>query len=288
MHTERHITGRLAYSRTLLFAPGNRPERFLKAVRSGADLIILDLQDGVPSLDKAAARSAIDREWQGLQNWGVPIAIRINSPQSSEGEQDLAWLESLQSVAAVMIPKAESAESLGRVHQRLSGLPLLPIIESALGYSSLMSISATPGVMRLVIGHIDFMVDSGFESDVAQTALAPLRFAVSMATRVNRLAPAVDGVTVEIGNDERLREDVMRAVHFGLLGKLCIHPQQVGVVHQAMHPTESELAWARKALAASAASNGSAVQVDGRMVDLPVVLQAQRTLARAAVSWDIS
>ncbi|MEY4139017.1 MAG: hypothetical protein RLZZ371_1199 [Pseudomonadota bacterium] len=114
--------------------------------------------------------------------------------------------------------------------------------------------------------------------------MTPLRFAVSIATRVNRLAPAVDGVTVAIGNEARLRQDALRALRLGFAGKLCIHPSQVAPIHAALLPNDEELAWARKVVAADAASGGAAVQIDGRMVDLPVVLQARRTLARAALS----
>jgi len=103
-----------------------------------------------------------------------------------------------------------------------------------------------------------------------------------MATRVHQLAPAVDGVTVEIANEARLRGDVQRALRFGFGGKLCIHPRQVAVVHEELAPSASELDWAHRVIAADAAAQGSAVQLDGRMVDRPVVLQAHRTLARGA------
>ena len=105
---------------------------------------------------------------------------------------------------------------------------------------------------------------------------------MNIATRLNRLAPPVDGVTVQIGDEARLRKDVGRALRFGFTGKLCIHPAQVAVVHDAFMPTGEELAWARKVLAADSAAGGAAVQVDGRMVDLPVVLQARKTVALAA------
>jgi citrate lyase subunit beta / citryl-CoA lyase len=286
MRIEHPTARRVAVARTFLFAPGHRPERFEKAVRSGADVLILDLEDSVPGAEKMAARVAIEREWEKLQSAGAPVAVRMNVPNSEAGEADLVLLERLNSIAAVMIPKAESDELLARVHHRLGGVALLPIIESAAGYSALPSLAAARGVLRLVIGHIDFMADSGIDCDSGQNEIAPLRFAVSMATRLNRLASGVDGVTVEMGDDERLREDVSRALRFGLAGKLCIHPQQVSVVHRAMCPSEFEVDWARKVLAASAVAKGAAVKVDGRMVDLPVVLQAQRVLARAAPSLD--
>jgi citrate lyase subunit beta/citryl-CoA lyase len=139
-------------------------------------------------------------------------------------------------------------------------------------------LAATPGVMRLVLGHLDFLADTGMRCEDEQSELAPLRFDIAIATRLNGLAPAVDGVTEHIGDQRRLRNDVRRAMRFGLRGKLCIHPAQVSIVHDAMAPTEEELVWARKVVAAADAANGDAVQVDGRMVDPPVILLARRLL----------
>jgi len=283
MSAQGPMTGRIARGRSLLFVPGHRPERFVKAARSAADVLILDLEDSVPAVEKAAAREAIAREWPRLQSSGVAVVVRMNSLESDQSALDLTLIRKLSSVPAVMVPKAESAQALAGLHRQLGGVDSIPIIESAAGYAALPTLAGAPGVARLAIGHIDFMADTGFECDSGQTELAPLRFAVAMATRLNRLAPAVDGVTVEIGDEEKLRQDVRRSLRFGFGGKLCIHPRQVDVVHQAMMPTEGELEWARKVVAASAAAGGAAVQVDGRMVDLPVVLQAHRTLGRAAI-----
>ncbi len=268
-------------ARSLLFVPGNRAERFEKAVRSGADAVVLDLEDSVPGSEKASARDAIERHWVQLSSLGVPLAIRINAPGSDDGELDLRWLKRVPTLTAVMVPKADSVDALARVHEAISGAVLLPIIESAAGFAALDALAGAAAVSRLVVGHIDFMADTGLQCDASESELAPLRFAVAMATRLNRLAPAIDGVTVQIGDDERLREDTRRALRFGFGGKLCIHPSQVKGVHEAMAPSEQELDWARRVLAADAAAGGAAVQLEGRMVDLPVVLQARRTLARA-------
>lgn len=281
MNMENSLTTRIAQARTLIFVPGNRPERFEKAVRSGADAVVLDLEDSVPAAEKASARAAIEREWTRLQALGIPLVVRANAVGSDFGAADLSWLARLQALAAVMVPKAESVQALEQVHRELHGVATLPLIESAAGYAALPSLGGAAGVMRLVIGHIDFMADTGLQCDDDEAELAPLRFAVNIATRLNRLAAPVDGVTVRIGDDERLRQDVRRALRFGFGGKLCIHPSQVAGIHEAFMPTEQELVWARKVLAADSAAGGAAVQVDGRMVDLPVVLQAQRTVARA-------
>jgi citrate lyase subunit beta / citryl-CoA lyase len=271
-----------AHARSFLFVPGNRPERFEKAINSGADAVILDLEDSVPLAEKARAREAIAGVWPRLVALGVPLVVRINAAGSAEGETDLVWLARLRNLAAVMLPKAESAEAMARVHKQTGGIPLLPIVESAAGFFALNDIAAAPGVVRLVVGHIDFMADTGLLCDQAETQLAPLRFAVAMATRVNGLSPAVDGVTVELGDTTKLQADTLRALRFGFAGKLCVHPNQIALVHAALAPTPEAIDWAKRVIAADAASGGAAVQLDGRMVDLPVVLRARHVLARSA------
>ena len=276
----------LARARTLLFVPGNRPERFDKALRSGADAVVFDLEDSVPADAKAAARAAIGAAWPALQAAAVPLVVRINTPEGEPGRDDLDWLSALGTPAGVMVPKVESAAVLERVGGRLPQAAILPLIESAAGHAALPDIARAERVLRLVVGHIDFMADTGLQCSDDERELIPLRFAVAMATRLGALEPAVDGVTVGIDDDERLREDTRRALRFGFGAKLCIHPRQVAIVHEAMMPSAAELRWAERVIAADAAARGAAVQLDGRMVDLPVVLQARRTLARAALTRD--
>lgn len=272
----------IAEARSFLFVPGNRPERFEKAVASGADAVVLDLEDAVPLGDKALAREAIAKAWGSLQTFNVPLVVRINPAESELGKADLEWLARLDLPAAAMVPKTESPAALQAVSKATPGAHLLPLIESAAGYVALHEIAGAAGVLRLVVGHIDFMADTGMQCSEGEPELAPLRFAVAMATRTHHLAPAVDGVTASIEDETILREDTRRALRFGFGGKLCIHPRQVRVVHGVFAPTEAELSWARRVVDADAQSGGAAVQLDGRMVDAPVVLQARRVLARAA------
>ena len=271
----------IAQARTLLFVPGNRPERFDKAAASGADAIVIDFEDAVPAADKAKARENVAAHWPHLKTLKVPLVVRMNAADSPYAREDIVAIARLDGLAALMVPKAESAQGLERVARALDGAALLPLIESAAGLDAVKSIAAAPGVLRLVVGTIDFMADTGITCDENESELASLRFAITMATRAAKLAPAVDGVTVQTGDAQRLHTDTRRALRFGFGGKLCIHPNQVAGVHAAMATTEAELDWARRVLAADAASGGAAVQLDGRMVDLPVVLQARRTVARA-------
>lgn len=276
-------TSSLTQARTLLFVPGHRPERFAKALASGADAVVLDLEDAVPPAEKANARAAIAQALPELAAAGVPVVVRIHALASEAGPVDLAWLadQPTAPLSGVMLAKAESAAQIGALHQRLPGTPLLPLIESAAGCQALPEIAAASGVCRLVVGHIDFMADTGIRCSEDERELDPLRFAVAIQTRLHRLAPAVDGVTVAIDDEARLRADTRRALHFGFGAKLCIHPRQVNCIHAALAPSDEELAWARRVIEADRAAQGAAVQLDGRMVDLPVVLQARATLARA-------
>lgn len=273
------MSGALAEARTLLFVPGNRPERFDKALASGADAVVLDLEDSVPAADKAAAREAIVAQWPRLAAAGVPLVVRSGAQGSETWAEDLALLRRLPAPAAIMLPKAESAEQVGYVHAAL-GAATIPLIETAAGLRAVDRVAAAPGVVRLAVGHIDFMADTGIACAPDEAELAPLRFAVAVATRLAGLAPAVDGVTVQTDDAQRLREDTRRARRFGFGGKLCIHPRQVAPVHEAFAPSEAEIAWAQRVVEADAAAAGRAVQLDGRMVDLPVVLLARRTLER--------
>jgi citrate lyase subunit beta / citryl-CoA lyase len=275
---------RLAEARSFLFVPGNRPERFEKAARSGADAVILDLEDAVPATDKAGARQAVIACWADLLALQVPLVVRVNAEGSDAWPEDLAALGKLPGLAAMMVPKAESPEMLGKLAGSLEGVALLPLVESVAGFHAVRALAAAPGVLRLAVGHIDFMADAGFACDERESELVPLRFAVAMATREAGLAPAIDGVTVQTTDEQRLREDTLRARRFGFGAKLCIHPRQVAVVHEALAPTDQEMEWASRVVAADEAAGGAAVQLDGRMVDLPVVLQARQTLARAVVN----
>lgn len=270
----------LARARSFLFVPANRPERFAKALASGADAVILDLEDSVPLQTKAEARDAIRQAWPQLQVSTCAVVIRINSPETEWGQQDLTDLQGLEGLAGIMVPKCEGAQTLQRVAQAFPGVPTLPIIESAAGYLALRDIAQAPQLGRLVVGHIDFLADTGMQCSDDQRELDTLRFEVAMCTRQANLAPAVDGVTVSVDDEALIRLDTERSLRFGFGAKLCIHPKQVPVVHATFAPTAAQIDWAQRVLAAMAASKGSAVQLDGKMVDLPVVLQAQRLLAR--------
>ena len=269
----------LARARTLLFVPGNRPERFQKAIDSGADAVVLDLEDSVPSDEKDTARQTVIQALPMLSDRAC-IVVRCNPVDSDQGSADLMALAGLP-MAGLMVPKCESELGLRSVAQHLTQVALLPIIESARGYLALHEIAHATHVCRLVVGHIDFLADTGMTTSRGQTELDPLRFAVTLHSRAAQLASAVDGVSVSLEEESSWTEDSERALRFGMGGKLCIHPRQVPVVHAAFQPTDKELLWAQSVATAMSASGGAALQLKGQMIDAPVLLQAQRILARA-------
>lgn len=261
--------------RSLLFVPGSRPERFDKALAAGASVVIIDLEDAVAPPDKDAARAA-------LAGWLRPdhaVIVRINSVDTAWFEQDLA-LCGMPGVAAVMVPKAERADTLAAV-TAAGARALLPLVESAAGLAALAALAGAPGVLRLAFGTIDLQVDLGLK-DATEDELVPFRLQLVLASRLAGIAAPVDGVSVAIDDEDRLRADVQRARRLGFGGKLCIHPKQVGAVNRGLAPGEAELDWARRVLAAAAVSGGAAVAVDGKMVDKPVLLRAEALLREAA------
>lgn len=157
---------------------------------------------------------------------------------------------------------------------------LVPLVESAVGHAALDEMARAPGVLRLAFGHLDFMADTGIAVGEDQHELAPMRFAIAMATARAGLATAIDGVTTDLDNEERLARDVRRAVAFGFGGKLCIHPRQVAGVHAALVPSAELAEWASHVLDGDRAAGGRPFRLFGRRVDAPVQLQARKVLAR--------
>lgn len=266
--------------RSYLFVPGNRPDRFDKAMASGADICVLDLEDAVAPPDKAAARDAITR-WLDTKA-AAQIALRINAAGSEWFGTDLRVCAH-PAVRVVLLPKAEASDEIAAVAQAAPQVSVLPIVESVAGIDALRELAAAPGVQRLALGTLDLAIalDLALDERSDQTELATFRSLLVLASRRADIAAPVDGVTTALDDEALLLADTLRARRFGFGAKLCIHPRQVAVVHRAFAPSPEQVAWAGRVVAAVRTAHGGAVQVDGRMVDRPVLLQAEAILARA-------
>lgn len=260
--------------RSYLFAPGHKPMLFAKAVASGADLPILDLEDAVPASVKDEARAAI----AGWLDGGAPVAIRINALSTTWARADLQACRH-RHVAAVIVPKVEDAETVRAIAAVLGDdVPVLPMIESAQGLHHALAIASVPGVQRLLFGSLDFQVDLGIPDD--DLGLQYFRSQLVFVSRVAGIGSPVDGVTRRFDDPALVQADAARAKAHGFGAKLCIHPKQIVWVNSAFSPTAEEIAWARQVVEADTAAAGGVTTVGDGMIDRPVMLRAKAILAR--------
>ena len=261
--------------RSFLFVPGNRPERFDKALASGAHAVILDLEDAVAAAYKDEARRAVAARLDPQR----PVWLRINGAESQWHAEDLAML-GRSGVAGVMLPKAEDPEVLAELHRRVGpDVPLVPLLESVLGLSRAEGLARAPGVQRLAFGSVDFQLDAGIPGD--QDELLFARSMIVLASRLAGCLAPVDGVTLALDDAAVLAADVERSRRLGFGGKLCIHPRQVGAVNAGFRPPQSDVDWARRVLQAAEDGGGNAVRLDGKLIDRPVIDRARALLEEA-------
>ena len=271
----------LGFCSNFLFVPGTRPERFIKALDSGAAGVIIDLEDAVPEEDKKSARDAIRTAWPTFNaEQKKRLVIRTNAPGTPFYSADLILAQELD-VGCLLIPKSESQDQINGAALILPNTAIIPMIETAIGLDRLREIANSNQVIRLALGNLDLQADLGMVCDLQETQLHTARYQIVLASRVAQIAPPIDGVTPSTDDAQRISDDAERAKRLGFGGKLCIHPKQVLIVQNAFMPTEEELAWAQRVIAADQVSKGGAVKLDGRMIDRPVVLLAQRTIALA-------
>lgn len=267
-------------ARSWLFVPATRPERYAKAAASGADRVILDLEDAVSIEAKAAARAALaDAELPG----GVPLYVRINGATTEWFEADLAVAAKLP-LAGILLPKAESAAQLARAAAVLpESFVLVPIVETARGCLAAEALAAAVRVERLAFGALDFQMDTGMRGDGEE--LAWVRAKLVVVSRALGIAAPIDSVCPSFEDESRIRADAERARRYGFAGKLCIHPKQVAPTHAAFAPSAEELAWARGLMAvleSRPAQEQGAFAYRGEMVDQPVIERARAILAAPA------
>ncbi|WP_431825803.1 HpcH/HpaI aldolase/citrate lyase family protein [Burkholderia sp. F1] len=262
-----------ASPRSWLFVPGNRADRFDKARAAGADAVILDLEDAVPPAGKPAARAAVVAHLDADR----PVWVRVNATDTEWFADDVAAIAVHPGAAGVMLPKCETRAQIDAVLAHAhAGLAVLPLVETARGIAGLGEVCAAPRVARIAFGTLDFQVDLGIDGDGQE--LNAFRSQFVLASRLAGIEPPVDGVTTVLDDPAAIEQHARQARKFGFGGKLCIHPKQLDAVHRAYAWSDAERAWAKRVLEAVESSAGAAVSVDGKMVDTPVILKAQRIL----------
>jgi len=273
--------------RSLLFVPGDRPDRMVKALGSGADALILDLEDSVAAPNKGQARSAVVDFLRGQRP--VPVLVRINPLGSTHINEDLAALREVHA-DAIMLPKAEGAASIHALSS-WTGLPIVPIATETPGAIFALGSYAEvrDRLLGLTWGAEDLPAAIGAttarEPDGRYTA--PLETVRSLALFAAHAAgvAAIETVYPDFRDLEGLTAYAARGARDGFSGMMAIHPDQVAVINRAFTPGEAEIEAARRIVDAFAANPGTGVlAVGGRMIDAPHLLQARRVLERAGQS----
>jgi len=278
----------ISYCRSFLFTPGNRPERFAKGAATGADALILDLEDAVSPADKDHARATVIAHFKG--DWRASLApgqacgLRVNSINTPQGLKDLEAIVASGIVPDFLcLPKVESAGEVELFERQLVGAQSAIVfmcgIESARGIDAAVAIAAaSPRVRSLGFGGADLAVD--LRAELAWEPMFMARARMVQAAAMCGIG-LVDVPHVDLNDDAGLKRDTARVKAMGFTGKLAIHPKQVKPIQDAFTPTPDEAARAAGIVAAFERSGGNVVEYQGKMVEGPIVKAQQRVLALA-------
>ncbi len=256
---------------TLLYAPGDRPEVVHKALASGADAVIVDLEDAVSPGRKDYALAATAELLSSPQP--LPVHVRINTPH------DIETLTGLPGLCALRIPKVAHATDIQRIAARAPGVPLYALLESALAIEQAYVIAtAHPAVRGIALGEADLRADLGVRDGAG---LDWPRTRTVIAARAAGLAPPTQSVFPDIRDLDALYASCAHGRSLGFLGRAAIHPRQLPVIERAFRPTREEIEAAEEIVKAAATDRGALALPDGRFVDAAVVAAARRTLSLA-------
>lgn len=279
------MTDKPVLRRSMLFVPGLRDDRYDKAAASGADMICVDLEDSVAPAHKAEARAKALPYFTREPGTPVRRMLRINSPRLEDGVRDLnALLDADAMPDGIVLPKIESADEAqwvaGLLGPKNPDLDIIAVVESVKGLKRIDEIAnSTPFVKAVSLGSADLIAET--HSDMSWDALYHARSLVIYAA-AGAGKDALDGVWLDIPDVDGAREEARKLKAMGFAGRAAIHPAQVAPIHDAYTPTEAELTRARKIVEAFETNTSGILQVDGIMVDYPVVVAARRLLLMAA------
>jgi citrate lyase subunit beta / citryl-CoA lyase len=279
--------------RSLLFCPATAPRPLAKLPATGADAVAIDLEDAVPNDRKVVARDELHAALDAFT--AIPTYVRVNHPGTGLTEGDIHGIMH-PNLDGIVLPKAEGPDTVRAASawltsaERARRIPegrtrMLVLLESAEGIHRAPEIlGADERVVTGIFGFVDFMLDLGIDTiDTSEGAeeLLLARSSVVMAARLARRPAPLDGPFIDISAPERFLAQCRQARRLGFAGKMLIHPSQVELTHRGFAPTDDEAAAARRVVErfAEAERNGvAAIVVDGRLVDYPVMMRAQRII----------
>lgn len=275
--------------RSLLFVPADDAPRLAKVTTRGADAVILDLEDAVAMDRKAPARQSLATAIPMLADAECPAIVRINSRWRDVVEDLNAAVR--PGLSAIMAPKVEDGARLSVIGEMIGELAaergmtetpgLIALVESPAGLMRIEAIAATPGVIGLALGSEDFSLALGVPPSPASLDLPCRNLALAAAVR-EQMAIGLPVSIATIRDEAAWTNGIAAARAIGMTGALCIHPAQVAPVNAGFAPSAAEIEQARRVIAAwDNAAGASVITVNGRMIDLPVVLAARTTISRS-------
>lgn len=279
--------------RSLLFVPGNNPAMVQNAGVFGSDAVILDLEDAVSPQEKDTARLLVAHALRAIDYLPAEVIVRIN-PLDNGGLEDIAAVAPA-APAAVLVPKVQTAADVHAVAERLTAyeqqgkaqIKIISLIETPRGLAEALSIAGShPRLFALAFGAEDYTAAIGASRTREGLEILAARSAIINAAAAAGVA-AIDTPFTDVNDETGLAKDVAFARQLGFKGKLAIHPRQVDVIHAGFNPSQAEVRWAERVLAAirQAKQDGSGVvALDGKMIDAPIVLRASQVLRMAELA----
>ncbi|WP_191969782.1 HpcH/HpaI aldolase/citrate lyase family protein [Neorhizobium galegae] len=277
---QERMSDTISRARSFLFVPGDRPERFAKALATAADIVVVDFEDSVAAQKKDVAR-------EGFKTFAVTaeigrVVVRINAAGTNDFELDVDACRSA-GVSAVVLSKTEGNDDLQRFASLAGKMRVIALVESALGLDKCGEITGHDLVDRIAFGSIDYRLDLGIPED--GPGLSAARSEIVLRSRLASISAPIEGVTAAYNDDALLISEIRLARSFGFGAKLAIHPAQIEAINAGFSPTQAEVVWAKRIAAAVAAAGGEvgAVSLNGEMIDRPILLRAEQILERTAV-----
>ncbi|NHJ46394.1 MAG: CoA ester lyase [Asgard group archaeon] len=282
--------------RTRLYIPGNNPAMIQNASIYGADSLIFDLEDSIPISEKDAARNLVRNALMELDFGECEVTVRINGLETEYFDRDLEAIIPGKP-DGILLPKTESLADIKAIEKKIStieeehNLPrkkikIMPIIESARGVLNVEEIATSSRVVVIGLGGQDLIADIGAKQTRDNRELDYIKSRIILACAANKIQ-AIDTVFIDINDTEQLYQVTLKSIELGFQGKSVIHPSQIEPVHRAFQPSEDEIEKAERIIKAykeSIKKGLGAITVDGRMIDIPVVIQAEKILQRAKAS----
>jgi citrate lyase subunit beta/citryl-CoA lyase len=270
--------------RSLLFLPATADHLLAKATERGADALVIDLEDAIPPERKAAARPMAQAAVRQLAARGAQVVLRVNSDPAL-WQEDLRGMP-VEALSAIMLPKVESGDQVQALAQALAlssgeqAPPIAALIETPRGVLAAASIASHSALCALGFGSEDYAGALGVPADPAALTW-PAQQVLTCAHAYGLQSWGLAASIAEVDDMESFARAVDSARAMGFTGSVCIHPRQVPVVNRGFSPSEQELAWAQRVLAADEAARAQglgAILLDGRMLDKPIVDRARRWL----------